>query len=48
MKLTYLFTNKIDFEENQIFDYNIDFNGKKINLTDTKKSIFLSEHFKFQ
>ena len=38
VKWKYFF--KIDFGENQIFDYNIDFNDKQINLTDTKNRIF--------
>ena len=42
------FFKKIDFGENQSFDYNIDFNDKQINLTDTKNRIFYSEHFEFQ
>ena len=40
MKIIYFFKDKIDFGENQIFDYNIDFNNKQINLTDTKNRIF--------
>ena len=48
MKITSLKKNNIDFGENQLFDYNIDFNDKQINLTDTKNRIFLSEHFEFQ
>ena len=39
MKIIF-FLNKIDFGENQIFDYNINFNNKQINLTDTKNRIF--------
>ena len=48
MKITYFFTNKIDFGENQIFDYNIVFNDNQIKLTDTKNRNFLSQHFEFQ
>ena len=40
MKITYLFTNKFDFGENQIFDYDIVFNNKQIKLTDTKNRFF--------
>ena len=40
MKIISFFRNKIDFGENQFFDYNIDFNNKQINLTDTKNLIF--------
>ena len=40
MKITSFFTNKIDFGENQIFDYSIVFNDNQIKLTDTKNRIF--------
>ena len=36
----FFFSNKIDFWENQIFDYNIVFNDNQIKLTDTKNRIF--------
>ena len=40
MKITSFLTNKIDFGENQIFDYNIVFNDNQIKLIDTKNRIF--------
>ena len=39
MENGYNFFKKNDFGGNLIFDYNIDFNDKQINLTDTKNRI---------